>query len=67
MITGYRKLNNQEIDSINQIKEIEKAVHLMLENASELENSNKQWLAEAKIDLQKGFMCAIRAIANPND
>lgn len=64
-IEGYRELDEAEIGTMNQIKNTAKLVGGMI---SDLENNpslDRRWLAIAKTDLQKGFMAATRAVAQP--
>ncbi len=70
-ISGYRELNQDEIDLMNEIK-------AKGEELGELYNSlhaahvaggghaiDPRWLAEGRTDLQKGIMCWVRAVAMP--
>ena len=65
-IKGYRDLSEQEIGLINSIKESSEIIGTMIES---LERSgdivDQRWVAIAKTDLQKGFMSAVRSIAQP--
>lgn len=79
-ISGYRDLTQQEIDLMNEIKQLEahvlqawEAVNLSLvasstDRANDLRICNAQafrWLDMARNDLEKGFMCLVRAVAQP--
>lgn len=66
-ITGYRALNVDEIDAMNQLKSLEKDV---LDKLTQLSNSpfnDAHWLSIAKTHIQQGFMAAVRAVARPED
>ena len=65
-ISGYRELSQEEIDTMNQVKNTAKLVGGMIEDLEREEGLDKRWLAIAKTDLQKGFMAATRAIAKPD-
>lgn len=52
-IKGYRELNSDEIELINEVKNGESALMRMIETTGEMRNSDKRWLAIAKTDLQK--------------
>jgi len=65
-ISGYRELNQTEIDQMNKVKELGKMIGILIE---EMENSpieyDKRWVEIAKTDLQKGLMALTRSIAQP--
>lgn len=77
LIKGYRDLNLAEIDLMNDVKEhaeqlralinrIEQTLIQQPENdPASVVTSPLRWLSEGRTDLQKGFMCVIRAIAQP--
>lgn len=64
-ISGYRELNQQEIDAMNSIKELASAVGVLVEELEANPSLDKRWIAVAKTDLQKGFMAAVRSVAQP--
>jgi hypothetical protein len=64
-ISGYRELSEDELKSINQLKEIEERVLRMLEAMHEIANMDPRWSAIARTHIQEGFMAANRAIARP--
>ena len=70
-IKGYRTLNDEEIALINRIKYAAEEVGGLLGDIQRIfvENNgvsvDQRWAAEAKTDLQKGFMSLVRAIAQP--
>jgi hypothetical protein len=64
-ITGYRDLQQREIDAINKIKGHASGIELLLQDLEAVPEVDKRWLAVARTDLQKGFMAATRAIARP--
>lgn len=70
-ITGYRELNQDEIDLMNKIKA---AGEQLGELVSELQGMNTdtgghaidlRWVAIGKTDLQTGIMALVRAVAQP--
>jgi len=66
-IKGYRDLSQQEIDAMNEIKELAEKVGVLV---ADLQNHDwntydPRWIAEGKTDLQKGFMSLVRGIAKP--
>ena len=64
-IKGYRDLSQEEIDLMNESKELAEQVGLLIRKLEVFPGIDKRWLAIGKTDLQKGFMSAIRSIAQP--
>lgn len=65
-IKGYRELSQDEIDAMNEVKEIAAKVGELITRLETSEVIDKRWIAIAKTDLQKGFMAATRSIAKPD-
>jgi len=79
-IKGYRELNQDEIDLMNEIKikgaEVGKLIEKVnktnnhLTQTGELNSDNLgdcfRWSAIAKTDIQTGLMALTRAVAKPN-
>ena len=65
MIKGYRELTEKEIDVINDIKDVADLIGRLIDSMEKIEEFDQRWVAIAKTDLQKGFMSAVRAIAQP--
>lgn len=65
MIKGYRELNQDEIDTINDIKRTANEVGEIIDGMAGWAEADQRWLAIAKTDLQKGFMSLVRAVAKP--
>lgn len=64
-ISGYRELNQQEIDAMNSIKEAATDIGNLVEQISQVSGVDQRWLSIARTDLQKGFMSFVRAVAQP--
>lgn len=69
-IVGYRDLTADEINLMNEGKDLAERVG---EYIKKLEAHNRtisqldgRFLQEGKMDIQKGFMCVIRSIAKPS-
>ena len=64
-IKGYRELNEAEIALMNEVKA--KGVELgeLVAKLRATDGLDQRWVSEANTDLQKGIMCAVRAIAQP--
>lgn len=64
-IKGYRDLSKEEIDMMNEGKALAQQVGEWIKKLETTEGLDQRFVAIGKTDLQKGFMCAIRAIAQP--
>ena len=78
-IKGYRELNQDEIDLMNEIKEAGVRIGALVDKVNRVNSSTDdedfaelvtrsqamRWAAEAKTDFQKGLMCLTRAVAKP--
>lgn len=64
-IKGYRKLNEQEINLINDSKVLDEECGRFLERLSSVDSIDKRFLAIGKTNIQLGFMSVVRAIAKP--
>lgn len=76
-IKGYRDLTQEEIDLMNEGKELAEQVGAWIEklemryyNANNMtvsltEAPDIEWVRTGKTQLQQGFMAAIRSIAKP--
>lgn len=66
-IKGYRDLTQQEIDLMNEGKELAEKCRVFLERVEFHYNGNadRRSLDLAKTNLQQGFMWAVRSIAKP--
>lgn len=65
LISGYRDLDQSEIDMMNKAKEMASLVGEVVTALQTHEAIDQRWLAIAKTDLQKGFMALVRSIAKP--
>lgn len=64
-ITGYRELSQEEIDTMNAIKQHGIALDALVTKMSGIENIDKRGLAIGTTDLQTGLMALTRAVAQP--
>lgn len=64
-ITGYRELEQHEIDAMNAVKEMAKQVGELFEKLESTSGLDQRWIAIGKTNLQQGFMALTRAIAQP--
>jgi hypothetical protein len=64
-ITGYRDLSQEEIDLMNEAKNLSVKVGELVDKLQAMGDLDQRWVATGKTDLQKGFMSIIRGIAQP--
>lgn len=65
-IKGYRELTQEEIDLMNRIKEQGECLDMLLSELDKSKGIDPIWLTEAEMQLKKGIMAAVRAVAKPN-
>lgn len=79
LISGYRDLSQEEIDLMNEIKQMEAKVLALVQKVerkldSQMEEGDTRrvlcahaftWADVARIDLEKGFMSLVRSVAQP--
>ena len=64
-ITGYRELDQNELDLMNRIKAKANEVGEIIAEMESDTSLDQRWIAEAKTNLQVGFMLAVRSVAQP--
>lgn len=64
-IKGYRDLDQVEINNMNEVKDLAQKVGDLIDTMERDGTGDPRWRAIAKTDLQKGFMCLVRSIAQP--
>jgi len=64
-IKGYRDLSQEEIDLMNEGKDLAEKCREFIEKLEAMESTDKRNVALGKTNLQQGFMWAIRAVARP--
>lgn len=69
-ISGYRELNQEEINLMNDAKQKEAETLGLIDKLKqrfegESDSESLRWLSIAKTDIQKGFMSLVRSIAKP--
>lgn len=64
-IKGYRDLSQEEIDMMNEAKELSAKCGEFVDKLSNIHDLDHRWISIGKTDLQKGFMSVIRGIARP--
>lgn len=64
-IKGYRDLSQEEIDMMNEGKELAAQVGAWIEKCQANTAHDQRCISIGKTELQTGFMWAIRGIAQP--
>lgn len=64
-IKGYRRLTEEEVSTINELKTLAEQVGYEVERVFNRDGVDKRWAAIGRTDLQTGFMALIRAVAQP--
>ena len=64
-ITGYRDLSQEEIDLMNEGKELAEKCGEFIAKLEATESTDKRSVYLGKTNLQQGFMWAIRGVAQP--
>lgn len=64
-IKGYRDLSQEEIDLMNEGKELAEQCGAFIAKLEATESTDKRNVALGKTNLQQGFMWAIRGVAQP--
>lgn len=73
-ITGYRELNQDEIDLMNEIKSHGAKLEELIQKLTAPRNPegfsmdnypDQRWVAIGKTSLQQGLMALVRAVAKP--
>lgn len=64
-IKGYRDLTPEEIALMNEVKAKAAEVGALMEKLRATPGLDQRWISIGVTDLQKGFMFAVRGIAQP--
>ena len=64
-IKGYRELNQEEIDAMNEVKATGVKLGELVEKLENNKDLDQRWIESGKTDLQKGLMALTRSIARP--
>ena len=60
-IKGYQELSSEDLQAINDLKELENSLGSVVESLS----GDPRWRAIGRTHLQQGFMALVRSIARP--
>lgn len=64
-IKGYRELTQDDVDRINDVKDMEIAVGLFWQVVTSEQPCDKRWAAIARTHFEEGFSALVRSIAQP--
>jgi hypothetical protein len=64
-IKGYRDLSQEEIDLMNEAKELAEKCGALVQRMRDVKTNDQRWISTGATDLQKGFMCIIRGVTQP--
>lgn len=64
-ITGYRDLTQDEIDTMNGVKALERQFAELWKYVGGLDGVDRRWLAVARTHIEEGCSAAVRAVARP--
>jgi len=64
-IKGYRDLNQEEIDLMNEGKALAEQCGAFIAKLEAMQGLDKRAIALGKTNLQQGFMWTIRGVAQP--
>ena len=64
-IKGYRELNQEEIDAMNEVKAMGVKLGELVDKLENNKDLDQRWIESGKTDLQKGLMALTRSIARP--
>ena len=65
-IKGYKDLNQNQIDAMNQLKEKANEIGELLDALEEHLDVDKRWMAIGRTNIQQGMMAATRSITKPD-
>lgn len=65
-ISGYRDLDQAEIDAINHVKAAEMAFASLWQDLGVIPGVDRRWLAVARTHIEEGCSAAVRAVARPD-
>lgn len=65
-ISGYRELDQSEIDLMNGVKEFGKSFGSLVDRLRQHENTDKRWVSIGATEAQQALMALTRSIARPD-
>lgn len=65
-IKGYRELSQDEIDLMNEIKNLGPTLESIINKLNNNSEIDKRWVEIGKTDLQTGLMALTRSVTKPD-
>jgi hypothetical protein len=65
LITGYRELSQEEIDLMNDIKQVGQTLGALTQRLLDTDSTDKRWVSIGRTDCQTGVMALVRSVAKP--
>lgn len=65
-IKGYRDLDQEEIDLMNEIKSKGVELEELIDKLRSTKGLDPRWISIGETDLQKGLMALTRSVAQPD-
>lgn len=66
-VKGYRELTQEDVERINEIKDMETAVGSFWKVLTSEDPCDKRWAAIARTHFEEGFSALVRSIAQPEN
>ena len=64
-LSGYRRLNEDELALIDDIKSVGNLVAILVSRVGAYQPGDARWVAIGETHLQQGFMALVRSVAKP--
>jgi hypothetical protein len=65
LITGYRELSQEEIDLMNDIKQVGQDLEALIWRLLSTDITDNYWVGIGRTDCQTGIMALVRSVAKP--
>jgi hypothetical protein len=65
LIKGYRELSQEEIDLMNDIKQVGQTLETLIQRLLDVDSTDKRWVNIGRTDCQTGIMALVRSVAKP--
>jgi hypothetical protein len=65
LIKGYRELSQEEIDLMNDIKQVGQTLETLSQRLLDTDSTDRRWVSIGRTDCQTGIMALVRSVAKP--
>ena len=62
----FKHLTTEQVALMNEVEAQGRELGVLIEKLRQFPDVDKRWVAEGNTDCQKGIMCLVRAITQPN-